>query len=200
MIPALRDKYNAEFSEQMKKVIGSSGMRFDNSRCRNAETEIGNLITDIIRRRAGNADISFQNGDSIKAALNKGPITVEEIHRLLPSENHIVTMRLTGAQVEEAVKRSVSFQDRFLQVSGLNVLVQGGRVKSIMVGGKKLAGDKYYRVAVNDFLAAGGDGYDVFTRGKNQKSTGLDLRDAVIRHIQANKNITGRIEGRYRFY
>jgi 5'-nucleotidase len=52
-----------------------------------------------------------------------------------------------------------------------------------------------YRVAVNDFLAAGGDGFAGFREGKNI-AYGDDLREAVAKYLRDNSPVNPRVEGR----
>lgn len=194
-IDSILNQYNSKLTKQMEKVIGSAEIYFDNSRCRNTETEIGNFIADAIRHIA-KVDISFQNGGGIRFFLDKGPVTVEEIYNVIPFESFIITLELNGEQIEKILQRSLTTRDKFLQVSGLKARMKNNKIVDIKTGESKIIGDKNYRIAVNDFLAAGGDGYDVFKQGRNIKNTGINLRDALIEYIETKKIITGRIEGR----
>ena len=66
---------------------------------------------------------------------------------------------------------------------------------SIEVAGKPLDDEASYRVATNDFLAAGGDRFEVFKHGSDF-STGQSLREAVVDYIRENSPIKARAEGR----
>ena len=64
----------------------------------------------------------------------------------------------------------------------------GERAVSIKVAGKPLDEPATYRVATNDFLASGGDRFEVFKQGRDI-STGQSLRDAVAQYIGSNSPV-----------
>jgi 2',3'-cyclic-nucleotide 2'-phosphodiesterase (5'-nucleotidase family) len=142
---------------------------------------------------------------------------------VLPFDNYIVAIKLTGKQVREALEHGVSGveaeEGRFPQVSGLVFRYspsekKGSRVKEIFVAGKPIDPDQEYIVATNDFLAAGGDGYKVFGEAvrtsrdfaiiggmmKGEKvvysDSGRWLRDVVVEYIRGVKRVAPKVEGR----
>jgi 2',3'-cyclic-nucleotide 2'-phosphodiesterase (5'-nucleotidase family) len=89
----------------------------------------------------------------------------------LPFNNRLVTVELSGAELRRAIENGLAQWPnpggRFPQVSGLRVEADGKRpagtrVTSIRVGNAPLDDAKTYRVATNDFIARGGDGYIMF--------------------------------------
>src|SRR5690606_38212207 len=108
----------------------------------------------------------------------KGPVKVSDVYAVVPFDNYIVAIKLTGQQIRETLEHGVSAveegEGRFPQVSGLIFTYdrkgpQGSRVKDIFVAGKPLEPGKVYTVATNDFLSSGGDGYKAF--GDSVKSS-----------------------------
>ncbi|SUA50637.1 5'-nucleotidase [Paenibacillus thiaminolyticus] len=67
----------------------------------------------------------------------------------------------------------------------------------VKAGGKALEKDTTYRVATNDFLIAGGDGYSMFMN-KKSLDTGVTLYEVVEQYMKAKKEITSRTEQRIR--
>src|SRR5690606_16963311 len=107
----------------------------------------------------------------IRTTIPKGRITLEQVFMLLPFDNNLMTMDLTGAQIAGILEQNAK-TDGMLQVSGLRVVYdrsapEGSRVKELAVGGKEADPSRIYRVATNDFLAAGGDRFGIFREGKN---------------------------------
>ena len=94
---------------------------------RNSETALGNLITDGMLDKAKefnpNTVIAIQNGGGIRAAIDKGDITLGDIITVLPFGNTLATMDLTGEQILTALEHSVSKapgeSGGFLHVSGM---------------------------------------------------------------------------------
>ena len=192
----------------------------ENVRCR--ETNLGDLVTDVMREVTG-AEAALINGGSIRTSIHQGPVKAKDIYAALPFDNYLVALRLTGKQVREALEHGVSGLEekagRFPQVSGLSFSYSpkaavGSRVREVTVNGKPLDPGKEYVVATNDFLAAGGDGYRSFGEGlkcgegyreqggaltsKNLVycNPGVWLRDLVIDYFKSKKTISPRVEGR----
>jgi 5'-nucleotidase/UDP-sugar diphosphatase len=189
---------------------------------RSRESNLGDLLADIFRQTTG-ADAVIINGGGIRASIPKGIITVKDIYSVLPFNNYLVAIKLTGKQIREALEYGVSGLEagagRFPQVSGLSFTYKskapaGSRVKKIMIGGQPLDPKKEYTVATNDFMAAGGDGYQAFGQAlkssrdfactggmlKGEKlvynDAGHWLRDVVIDYIRKQKTVAPQVEGR----
>jgi 5'-nucleotidase len=169
------EKYR-ELLEQLEEVVGATSVALDSysHSVRTKETEIANFIADSYRFAVG-ADIGFVNGGSIRAdlAYSPGPITKRDVLSMLPFNNPIVKVEISGKVLkdvlEHGVSRSAVAEDvepgRFPQVSGLSFkydsrLPVGSRVVELLVGGKAYDPDKVYTMATSDFLVSrGGDGY-----------------------------------------
>jgi 5'-nucleotidase/UDP-sugar diphosphatase len=174
-------------------------------------------------RSASGADAAIINGGGIRANINRGEIKKKDIYNVLPFDNYIVAVKLTGKQIREALEHGVSAVEkeagRFPQVSGIKFTYSrsakaGSRVKDIWIGDEPLEAGKKYIVATNDFLAAGGDGYKVFGEAagssedfsvtgsmmKGEKpafsGSGRRLRDAVLVYIREKKVISPHAGGR----
>ncbi len=186
---------------------------------RKNETELGNLITDGMLSKAKefnkDAVIAFQNGGGIRAGIDQGEITLGEILTVLPFGNTLATMKLTGAEINEALEHSVSLAPKenggFLHVSGMKFSYDsskeaGNRVTKVEVLGQdgtysELDATKEYVVATNAFTAKGGDGFTVFKKAYEEgrvTDIGLadweNLRDYVSELKTVNPSIEGRIK------
>jgi len=115
---ALVARWNSDVEPIAAKVLGSAGVALHRRR---PEATIGDLITDAMRADV-HADFAFQNPGGMRADLDAGPITRGEIYAVMPFDNTIVTMELTGAQVKQALEQSLR-GDRVTQVSGLTYVV-----------------------------------------------------------------------------
>ncbi len=111
----------------------------------------------------------------------------------------MATVDLTGQQLLAVLEFDAALPrpaGGFLQVSGLNLVIDGDKVSEVTVGGKPLQPDKTYRVAANDFLLAGGDGYSMLARGENATYVGSTLSSIVIDALKARGQVTAQVEGR----
>jgi 2',3'-cyclic-nucleotide 2'-phosphodiesterase (5'-nucleotidase family) len=191
------DKYNSQLKEEFAKVVGETLV--DLVRNYNEESNVGNVICDAMRE-AVSADIAFQNSGGIRTDIQKGLITMELVYTLLPFDNVLVTMDLTGKQILQLLEQSATLQKGILQQSGLKVKYDmtkpvGQRVVEVFVGDKPLELDKVYKVVTNDFLAAGGDNFVTFKEGKNLVYGDM-LRDVFIEYLKKHSPISPKVEGR----
>src|SRR6185436_8334287 len=128
------------------------------------ESHIGNLLADAVRAKTGTA-IALINAADPQAGIRKGPITKRSLLEVLPSENTLVTMRLSGAQIKRILGRTV------MSLSGLRVKLEvtkaeGKRLVSARLeDGTPVRDKEFYSVTTNDFLLMGGDGYTEFAGG-----------------------------------
>jgi 5'-nucleotidase / UDP-sugar diphosphatase len=193
------DKYEVQVRTEFSKVAGMALRDF--TRQSNGESGLGDLITDAMRETSG-AQIAFYNGGGIRADLIKGPITLEMVYTILPFDNLLVTMDLSGAQIRELLEKSAQAA-KLLQVSGLKVEFDlsrsaGSKVTSILVEGTPIDNNANYKVVTNDFLAAGGDQVTTFMQGQNV-TFGSPVRESVLDYIRAHSPLNSQIQGRISF-
>lgn len=135
----------------------------------------------------GDADMSFINTGGVRTDLipaADGSITYAQIFAMEPFGNSLVVKSLTGAQLKALLEQQ--FEGASLRPS---VLVPSSnfrfaydlsrpedqRIVSMELDGKPVDPTAAYRVAVNNFLASGGDGYTVLAEGTDPFDAGLDL-------------------------
>lgn len=195
--------YHERLDKSFKEVLGKSKTFLDGERerVRYEETTLGNLVTDIMRQYTG-ADIALLNGGSLRASIDVGPVTIEDVFRSMPYSNEIIIVELTGEDIRQLLARSVQGtradeDGGFLQVSGIRFTVGGHKVEKIVLSSKNrmIQADKKYRVAITDFLASGGDGYTLFV-DKSHENTRLPLRELIVETIRTRGSVTSAIEGR----
>ena len=193
-------KYRDQIKEEFEKTIGETAV--DLIRNARGESNLGNLICDAMKEAAGSR-IAFHNSGGIRANIPKGRITLEQIFTVLPFENEIISMDLTGEQIRIILEQNVNQEHGILQVSGIRVGYDmnkpaGSRVVEATTDTGVLDPAKVYRVATNDFLAAGGDRYRAFKKGRNISYAG-SVRDAVADFLRARSPVDPRTEGRISF-
>lgn len=146
-------------------------------------------------------DISFFNYGGIRTYLPKGEITVGNIFELMPFENEMVYLRLTGAQVTEFL--NVVAQKGGDSVGGVRFVISDEKAKQVKVAGNPLENNKEYWLVTNDYVAAGGDDLGVFTQRLEYINSGEKIREVIIAYmedLQKNgKNLTAKKDGRIRY-
>lgn len=173
-VQSLLEEYESDLEAELDVVIGETAVPLDvrTETVRSEESNFGNWLTDIMRADLG-ADVALQNGGGIRSdrLYEAGDLTRRTIVDILPFPNRTVKLEVTGATLREAIELGVSTvadgHGRFPQVSGLRYAYDpdapaGERVEEITLGGAPLEADATYELATNDFVAGGGDGYELF--------------------------------------
>ena len=158
----------------------------------NKESSIGNLLTDFMRN-AGNSDIGFLNSGAIRADMNAGNLTLEQLINVYPFKDNLTVIELSGQQVRDLIEYSLTLPYGIGQVSGLSITYDSSkrimeRLVDIKVNGEKIINAKKYTVAVSSYLADGGDGFVVFTEGRVVNAD-LPFQDALYDQFKKAKNI-----------
>ncbi len=212
----------AYWAEQVAPVleqpVGSTTV--DLVRDYNAESNIGNLVTDGMRWKAdqyddnevnGSVDIAFTNPGGLRADIEIPggatlyTITWGDTFTVLPFGNMLYLMDLTGAQIKELLDQAATLYKGILQTSGATWYWYNDRhsddptvwgTYGVLVGGEPLDYEETYRVVTNDFLAGGQDGWVTFADGTNRWNTYYDMQEAVNEYIDLNSPITPTVEER----
>ena len=170
-----------------------------------------NVVADAMLDRTTNqgVTIAVQNGGGLRASIDGGDVTQGEVITVLPFQNTLATFEATGADIVKALENGVSQIDqgagRFPQVAGLKFSFDqskpvGGRVSEVQVKeGDSFAPidqAKTYKLATNNFMRAGGDGYSIFKDGKNAYDFGPDLADVTADYLAAHSPYKPYTDGR----
>jgi len=211
---AIVKRLEAELSQQLDVTIATLATPLDSrsSVVRSEEAAIGNLVADAIRHATG-AQIAITNGGSLRGNRTYPAgyaITRRDVLSELPFGNRTVLVEITGRDVKAALENGVSDIDnrsgRFPQLSGVRMTVDhqapaGQRIRQLEHDGKPIEPDARYKVASNDFLLSGGDGYTVLAHGRTLigKTDGRLLADIVMSYIRGLKTVDAKVEGRIVF-
>jgi 2',3'-cyclic-nucleotide 2'-phosphodiesterase (5'-nucleotidase family) len=204
---ALVERYRREAEGILGEVVGRAAVDFIGRRemVRTVETNLGNLVADAVRE-AVPSDAAVVNGGAIRAGVPAGEVTAAHLYNVLPFDTFIVAFELKGSEVRALLEDGLGglgiMGGGFPQVSGMSYSFDasapaGSRLREVRIGGAALRDDETYVVALNDFLAAGGDGY----RGLEGKKPaagrpGYFLRDALADYWKARGEVSRGVEGR----
>ncbi|CAO3403816.1 bifunctional metallophosphatase/5'-nucleotidase [Azospirillum palustre] len=203
--------YTKRLDSDLAVVIGTTTTELDSRKdvVRSREASMGNLIADALRDTL-RADVAITNGGGIRAdALHPAgsKLTRKDIFAELPFGNVGVLVDMSGQDLISTLEHGVSKVEekagRFPQVSGLTMAYDpkapaGRRVTSILVGGKPVDPQATYRVATNDYMLKGGDGYAAFPRSKVivDASGAVLLATIVMNYVEAKKTVAPAVDGR----
>jgi len=170
------------------------------------EYPLGNLVMDamLAANQAGDrpADIALHNNAGLRADIMKGPISYGKLYEVLPFDNVLTAMDLSGAQIAQILEQAVSCPRVNILVAGMSFAYdcakpRGERVSAIVIRGQALDAQKIYRVQTIDYLAGGGDGQSTFRDGTSLVYGDLVV-DVVAAYVQAHSPLHIQNEGRIR--
>jgi 5'-nucleotidase len=212
-VQALIDKYDDLSAPLANALIGS--ITADITRVPNdaGEQPLGDVIADAQLAATapagfGDAVVAFMNPGGIRDELDflasgaegDGNVTFGEAFSVQPFGNSLVTMTLTGTQIDTLLEQQFDNpevgQQRFLQVSeGFTYTWDaseptGSKIDpaTIMINGVVVDPNASYRVTVNSFLADGGDNFFILAQGTDRLGGEVDL-DALVTYFQANSPV-----------
>jgi len=127
-------------------------------------------------------DISYFNYGGIRTFLPEGEITVGKVYELMPFENEMVFLKLSGKQITEfldAIARKGGDS-----VGGVRFKIADGKATEINVGGIPLQNNEYYWLVTNDYIAEGGDDMEMLTQRNEFVESGKKIRNVIISHLE----------------
>jgi 5'-nucleotidase len=199
-LTTLVDKYRTLSAPLANRVIGSTTAPILRANNAAGESALGDVIADAqlaatAPANLGGAQLALMNPGGIRADFDAGPVTYGEAFAVQPFGNSLVTMTLTGAELDAVLEQQFSFaRPTILQVSAgftytwSGSAPVGSKVSNIMLNGTPIDPATEYRVTVNNFLATGGDGFSTLTVGRNQLGGDVDL-DALVKYFEANSPV-----------
>ena len=207
-------EFEKKLSAELDLPVGETTVALDarQETNRTRETNLGSFVADAYRRQTG-AQVALVNGGSIRSntTYGPGPITKRDVLSILPFENSIVKVEVTGATLRAALEHGVARAreepeaGRFPQVSGLRFSYDarrpaGSRVTTVEVGGQPLDDKKTYALALSNFVRLGGDGYTMFKGARLLiEPENAQVEPALVMNlIAADKQIAPKVDGRIR--
>jgi len=182
------------------RVVGKLASAQDNPR---EENGLGNLITDAFvaygREQGWSTDVAFYNMAGVRSPLPAGEITYGQLYQVLPFNNVIVNVDLSGAQLREVLEAASGTAGR-LHIGGGAWTYRfsnppGQRVLAATVGGAPIDPARVYHVATIDYLLLGGDGHSEFAKGTNVVYGDIEV-DVVAAYMTARSPLDPKVEGR----
>lgn len=175
------------------------------------ETTMGRAVTDAYLLATG-ADIAFENAGGIRASIEKGAVTYQNVLDVSPYGNYIVTKELSGKEILEILETSLDIMKanieanekgdydgwpdnsgNTLQAGGIEVkynlsLEKGSRILGVLVQGEAIQGDKMYTVAMNNYLPNDTSDYPQF-EGKANLHEYQACEDALAAYLSQPENV-----------
>jgi 5'-nucleotidase/UDP-sugar diphosphatase len=187
---ALLTPFYEKGQRELTKVIGSTAGKFEGERktVRSQETNLGNLIARTQRLKVG-ADLAVMNSGGIRTSIAKGDITYKDVLKVQPFSNSICLVTMTGKELKEYIEiaaNKTKGSGAFAQFDNVKVVMKGDKLHRLKVGGDPVDDEKKYRIAINSFIAGGGDGYMKVKGLPTFVDSGFIDADILKEYIQKN--------------
>jgi 2',3'-cyclic-nucleotide 2'-phosphodiesterase (5'-nucleotidase family) len=212
------DKMVAVYSPKVRELDAVIGFLKGDLRKGGAGAgSLGNFVTDGMRIQGSlklgqPIDVAIVNSGGLRrSAISEGDLHIRDIFELLPFENALVTLELTGEQLTELLNvvtsgreaqsgaRVVYFTKPDKTTEIVSVKLRDANKTEIPIDPKAT-----YRVVTIDYLVTrGGDRFGIFQQGKNLKPLGLTLRDSILDYVKAEtaagRQIRPNLDGRFAY-
>ena len=173
---------------------------------------LGNFVADALRARATiklgqTVLLAITNSGGLrKNEIAAGSLSTSDIYQLLPFENALVALDLTGEQLLRFLKVVVSHRDA---QSGARIIYgtngkENELVTAQLIGPgapKEIDPRAAYTIVTIDYLVNRGGDYSILKEAKNVRPLGLTMRDAVIDYVKAEtaagRPVKAELDGRF---
>ena len=195
--------YKKTHDEQMYAVIAKSE---DALLKADVESTLGNFFCDaviyetkkLLGKDSSMLDVAIFNKGGLRNSLPKGNITIGNVFEVMPFENEVVLLKLSGAQFKDMCFKIV--EKGGIPIGGMRLIMKGIQPTDIFINGKPFDETKDYWVVTSDYLANGGDSYNFFKEALDRKNMNVLLRSMIINYCNAitklNQTIKPKLDGR----
>ncbi|PKV66519.1 5'-nucleotidase C-terminal domain-containing protein [Pontibacter ramchanderi] len=199
-VEALVAPYREEVTVKMSEVVGSAPVALGKGEY---ESPLGNFVVDLQLAQSEPVygkpiDLSVTTEGGLRVPLPAGNITTGHIFELMPFENEMVVLTLSGEAVQQLFNNAAA--RKIIYIGNATYTVANGKAQDIKIKGQPFDPNKTYTLLTSDYLAGGGDKLDMLKNPIQYEKLGLLLRDAIHRHIQqltaAGKQVTAPAEKR----
>ena len=178
--------YKAKLEKEMNVIIG---VVEEDMHKKKPESILTHWMADVLRRQTvkisgKQIDLSVLNYGGIRLPMiPKGPITTGKVYELMPFDNYIVILEVSGAVILEMFTAIAQIKGGFPVCENVKFIFKDGEVVELLIGGEKLEDDRIYNLATTSFIADGGDQMTMLLGNKRYDYPTI-YRDAIITDIQ----------------
>ena len=147
---------------------------------------LGQLVVDAWLAALPYAQVALTNAGGLRQDLDAGPVRVRDVVSVMPFNNTLVVVDITGAQLREALSNPQAV------IGGARFTYRGGKDAREVVNvvddlGRAIAPEARVKVIVNDFMYRGGDHFRFESYDTKPDETAVDWRDPVMKLLRATR-------------
>jgi 2',3'-cyclic-nucleotide 2'-phosphodiesterase (5'-nucleotidase family) len=156
------------------------------------ESKLTNLVSDIILETGNDycasadlgirPDVSYVNYGGLRGSLPQGKITVGNLFELMPFENQVVIVHVSGESIQKMAEKIAERGGE--GIAGMLLGIRNGKVGTLKIGNNNVDPAKFYWLVISDYIASGGDQMSMFRTPDKIINTKLKLRDVLIQSLR----------------
>jgi 2',3'-cyclic-nucleotide 2'-phosphodiesterase/3'-nucleotidase len=221
-ILALARPYHEAAERYLDQPVAESGADLSGARGRFEDNALLDAIH-VVQMHFAQAPVSFASLFMPQVRIAKGPVSVRQLAALYLYDNELYALETDGRTVRAALENAARYFRtcpevtcstgplidtnirgyNYDTVQGLDYEIDlnrppGQRIVDLRYRGAPLRDDEPLRVAVNNYRAAGSNGYTMFRRGKIVWRSGREIRDLMIEYFGERKRLPDKPDGNWR--
>lgn len=193
--------FKTKLESEMNRVIGHTTHNLTRTRAE-AESTAGNFFADALLEIGKSIDptaqISLATKGGIRADIKQGPITVGNVFELMPFDNAITLLELSGQDMNTLLNFIAKTGGQPL--AGMTMTIKDQKPVDVSVQGQPFNINKSYKLVTYDYLANGGDYIEGITNPLKREDTNIVIRKGLIEYIEQltaqGQTINNTIDGR----
>lgn len=199
-IEAMIAPYRTQLQDQLAEVLGHAQGEFTKA---DPEGTLDNLVADALLEvaralTAGPVHASLVNEGGLRIPIPEGPIRMRQAYELLPFENFVTILTLSGSQMERLADEIAVADGE--PIAGWTMELDEDDAVGVLVAGEPIDPERTYRLATVDYLANGGGTWSVLWEAGPEAREDLDIliRDVFVRYLRTHGTVAPTLDGRIR--
>ncbi|OBU87531.1 bifunctional UDP-sugar hydrolase/5'-nucleotidase UshA [Chromobacterium subtsugae] len=169
--------YQDRGQTELDVKVGELSARLEGDRAavRSRPTSLGVLVGRAMMAKT-HADFAVLNSGGIRDSLPAGAVSYRDVLKVFPFGSTVAYVDLPGSEALgylRAAAKMTPGAGAFAQFAGVKLRIVGGELREAKVAGAAIDPARTYRVAINSFMAAGGDGYPKMAGHPGYVNTGF---------------------------
>jgi 5'-nucleotidase len=188
---SILDGYRRRLSPRPDEVLARAARPLHHGR--KGVSAMGAFVTAVMRAAVPGAEMALMNAGGVRGGFAAGPVTYADVHRVFPFDNQLAVVELTAAELREILEAYMARESHgHLIASGMAYKVRCTDPMKVVAltdsRGRPLSERRRYRVAISDFLLAGGVGFgEVLARlpaSRKRLIAGRLIRDELVKSLK----------------
>lgn len=199
-IEAMIAPYRQQLEAQLGEILGHATGGFFKD---DPEGALDNLVAEALLQgaqalAADTVHVALLNEGGIRVPVAEGPILMRHAYELLPFENFVTVLSLSGEELERLADEIALTRGE--PIAGWTMELDGDDAVNVRVGGDPVDPARVYRLATVDYLVNGGGTWTVlWEAGANaREDLPVLIRDVFVDYVRARGTVTPTLDGRIR--